>query len=562
MAVESKIKSQADGQAIGKTADRQANTKTSVLANAQTDVQTTGRPRWLYWALIAIFLVGTMLRLYQLTEESLWADEAFSIRAAAQEHFPGVVAAVTETEAAPIGYYLFLHYWTTFLGTSEFSVRLPSVLFSLGSLVIFWLLLRRFFPEKVAILSTLFMAISMEQVLYSQEVRLYSLFTFLALLTTYFYCTLLQNGMNSRNWQSLLPTLLPYVISLGAALYVNYLAVVLIIIYTFFFFQNNRFQKKGLKKNELKKKEQKDQRWFWVVLHVLLLLAYFLHIHPMVRAQFSFLNTGIESTLALKGVPTVLASLGPFFYLLPAAFLFLILVLLTSSSSWRERFHQGLRSLLASPWLVASLLVVGISYLYLVHNPLTLGTVRLVAPLTTSYFLIRHSFFFIPGYYLFLAWSISLLRSRARQLISIVVVVMICALALQQYYATPTKTQWREAAEFIQTQSPISGPAPLLILLDKGGPSNQFLLDYYLPAEHTAIKLSWSEPGRRFAQVPDQKLLAWLSANVPVDQGFWLLLSRNPRTDDYYQRLLDQYYRRDQSLDLYQIKVHHYRQWR
>src|SRR3989338_7584694 len=86
--------------------------------------------------LFLIVVLGFGLRWYDLGNESLWNDEAFSVHHALVGSVSEVVKNVTMTEGAPPGYYILLHYWITLFGTSEVAVRLLSVLLGVFSIVV------------------------------------------------------------------------------------------------------------------------------------------------------------------------------------------------------------------------------------------------------------------------------------------------------------------------------------------------------------------------------------------------------------------------------------------
>mgnify|MGYP001592189282 CR=1 FL=1 len=122
--------------------------------------------------------------------------------------------------------------------------------------------------------------------------------------------------------------------------------------------------------------------------------------------------------------------------------------------------------------------------------------------------------------------------------------------SLLVYYAQPTKAQWREATGFISDHS----SAESLILFDKGGYSNEFMLRDYYTGNFTLMKLTWSEGWRDFQQISEQELLPQLDGQ----EDFWLILARNSKTQDYYKNILDQHYHRDISPEFYGMEVYHY----
>jgi uncharacterized membrane protein len=126
-----------------------------------------------------------------LGKESLWGDEVFSFeRAAVGVEWIAHLAAVGDVH--PPLYYYILHFWMKLFGTSEFALRFPSLIFGVLAIPMIYLLGRRLFNEEVGLISALFLAISPFNVEYSQELRMYSLILFLALLSMYFFVRFLE----------------------------------------------------------------------------------------------------------------------------------------------------------------------------------------------------------------------------------------------------------------------------------------------------------------------------------------------------------------------------------
>ena len=99
-----------------------------------------------YLILALIILLGLALRLYNLGEQSFWIDEAYSVR---ETQF-SLGRIISGTDPTPPLYYSFLFFWTRMFGISEFNVRLLSVIFSIISIGIFYLLGNFIFKKKVS----------------------------------------------------------------------------------------------------------------------------------------------------------------------------------------------------------------------------------------------------------------------------------------------------------------------------------------------------------------------------------------------------------------------------
>jgi mannosyltransferase len=133
--------------------------------------------------LLALLVIGAVLRLVGITRQSLWLDEAFSVFLAAHP-FRDILAFVASSDAHPPLYYLVLHVWMVF-GPSVLALRLLSALASIAALLPMFLLGRRLANQRVALLATALLALSAFQVWYAQEVRMYALTTLAVLVAIY-----------------------------------------------------------------------------------------------------------------------------------------------------------------------------------------------------------------------------------------------------------------------------------------------------------------------------------------------------------------------------------------
>ncbi len=483
--------------------------------------------RYILLAFWIILLVGLGLRMFHLDQESIWVDEAYSLRYAMQDSPLSVIKAVSMTEGAPPGHYLLLHYWINLFGNSEFSVRFPSLLFGFLSIPLMFAIGRRMKGTKVGLLAALFMATSMLQVLYSQEARLYAMYGFFSLLGGYFLLRLLQNKEKEK--QNFFYGF--YILSMTIAFYVNYLTFGLLVIFTLIVLWYR--ERLSLPK--------------WVVSNVLVLLLS-APLLPILFDQFSAAQRSLVTALLAKGVPTLFSSLGVFFFALPLIFLIIIISLLVVfRDSLKSRFS---RYTISNSIFLSFLLLFGVSYMYLATHSLSLFGIPLFrVPITQSYFLIRHSFFLVPFFYLFLATKIAALSSRKINTVALLFLIFVNIFALTYYYIEPTKAEWQEATENI-ARGPMAEP---LILLDRGGNSGEFLLSYYLE-NYDFIRLTWSD-GKGWYQSANETLL--LDA-LEERETFWLLLARNRRSIEDYDALFLHEFQREEEQSFQGISLYYY----
>jgi 4-amino-4-deoxy-L-arabinose transferase-like glycosyltransferase len=128
--------------------------------------------------LVLLLALALALRLIGLAHESVWIDEAFTVNLA---RLPAAaIPAFEMNDVHPPLYALLMRAWIGAFGASEFSIRLPSVVFGALTVLLLHRLGSRLFGRPVGRLAALLAATSVFAIHYSQEARNYSL---MALLT-------------------------------------------------------------------------------------------------------------------------------------------------------------------------------------------------------------------------------------------------------------------------------------------------------------------------------------------------------------------------------------------
>jgi 4-amino-4-deoxy-L-arabinose transferase-like glycosyltransferase len=133
----------------------------------------------------ALLLVAAVLRLFTLGEESLWTDELLTLMFV--QRWSGLELAVALPQAQPHlpVYYLLLDAWVVVAGTGEFALRFPSAVFGVAAVGVIYAVGREVGGHGVGLLAGAMLAVSKFHLRYSQEVRMYSLLTLLALASVY-----------------------------------------------------------------------------------------------------------------------------------------------------------------------------------------------------------------------------------------------------------------------------------------------------------------------------------------------------------------------------------------
>jgi mannosyltransferase len=136
--------------------------------------------------LVLIVALAAFLRLYRLDYQSLWYDEAYT----ASVTNPATVGLSYIWSSGPVAVMPPLHhtlvYLSRLLGTGETSLRLPSVLAGILTVMFIYLTARYCFNRRVAAFAALIGTVSTFHVYYSQEARAYSLLMLLSVASTYF----------------------------------------------------------------------------------------------------------------------------------------------------------------------------------------------------------------------------------------------------------------------------------------------------------------------------------------------------------------------------------------
>ncbi len=129
--------------------------------------------------LILIAVVGAALRISNLND-SLWLDELWSTYQKLGSFRSLAYVAINDVH--PPFYSMFMFVWIRIFGDSEIAVRMPSLLFGIGSIGLTYFVGSRLADEKSALLAAFLMSLSPVHIWYSQEARGYSGLVFFLLL--------------------------------------------------------------------------------------------------------------------------------------------------------------------------------------------------------------------------------------------------------------------------------------------------------------------------------------------------------------------------------------------
>jgi len=166
-----------------------------------------------------ILFLGLILRLFSLNQ-SLWLDEA-TTALVAKMPLTYFFSNFMPADFHPPLYYLVVRYWSLVSGTTEISLRIPSVIFGMLTIYTVYLIAKEI-KLKWPIVPALFLATSGLHVYYSQEARMYVMVTWLVSYLVLIYI--------QKKW-ALFSILLPLIFLTD---YVSVLILPVLFIFTFF----------------------------------------------------------------------------------------------------------------------------------------------------------------------------------------------------------------------------------------------------------------------------------------------------------------------------------------
>ena len=149
------------------------------------------------WLVILITLIGVGLRALLLGTKGLWLDETFSVWLANQ-NVVDMLQWIVKIDQHPPLYYLLLHYWIALKGDTPHYVRLLSVLFGAGTIPIIYLIGKRMSNAMMGLAAAAILALSLFNIYYAQETRMYTLLTFNAAVAIYALVRLLTDSRAVR----------------------------------------------------------------------------------------------------------------------------------------------------------------------------------------------------------------------------------------------------------------------------------------------------------------------------------------------------------------------------
>ena len=393
-----------------------------------------------FW-LFLILVLGLVIRIYNLGKESLWLDEVISIDTARLDLFRLVEHTLQTGTHTPL-YYTILHYWIILFGDSDIAARALSVTFGFFALVMIYKVGSLLFNKRVGLLSCLLLSLSVFHIYHSQEARMYSLVSLLALLSFYFFIQLLRRA----NLRIVLAYILSSILLMYAHLYGLFvIAAQNIFIIISFFAVAGIWGKNSLSFRK------------WSVIPLILFILYIPWINVLKDNIFSLGGEYAASAVTVNSIIDKLffkefynSDITLFYYILFISSLISVFSIIS--------FKRGKR------WI-------GVS----IDNRITLLLLWLFSPIILGILISEFSgpvrfyqpMYLIGAYLAFIiltARGIDNIRNKFITVPIILVLVLLSAGSLRDYYSTIHNQQWREVATYVEEEAK-SGD---LVLINEG----------------------------------------------------------------------------------------------
>ncbi|MBV6497747.1 MAG: hypothetical protein JFAIHJKO_02898 [Pyrinomonadaceae bacterium] len=173
---------------------RTASTRRSIDSDDLPEKRAT--TRWAYLLLAVFSVIALILRVWNLNSD-LWIDEVFTLLDFVRQP-TGVILTSFPSQNQHMLFSLLAHLSTGVFGESAWAIRLPSVLFGVGSIWAFFYLARYLFGNREALLGCALMTVSYHHIWYSQNARGYMGLLLFTLLAT--WCWLEAIDRNTKGW--------------------------------------------------------------------------------------------------------------------------------------------------------------------------------------------------------------------------------------------------------------------------------------------------------------------------------------------------------------------------
>ncbi len=452
--------------------------------------------KYLYTLLLLIVVVlAAALRFYDLKGESYWYDEVIMVRVA-----QGDIWSILEGGRPPF-FIVLAHFWIKLFGTSEVATRSLSALAGVLSIPLIYAVGRQLFDKRVGLISAFLMAISQFQIYYSQDFRYYSLFALMTLFSFYFYVLLLDT-------RKILYFVL-YVIASILLFYTHTFGVFILFVQNLYLL--------------LKWNNYRTIKFQWILSQIFLLIA----ILPRFIISIQKVFIGKAGAMSWLPDPGILSPLITIQYYIGAGldypswktiFIGIAFFVVGTAAyiTWqgKEKWLSYLRDFSNRKGFSgkeSELLLVGCWFLLPIILPFVLS--KIFGPMYHNRYMISAS----PAFYILLAFMITKASKVVPEFISLGLIVIVITPGLYEFYVTPVREQWREAAALVEKNGMKND---IIIIAGTLGGQNVSNFNWYYRGDLNECNVAYLGH--------DEELKNALEKCISGSDRFWLIVREEP----------------------------------
>jgi uncharacterized membrane protein len=458
----------------------------------------------------SVFLTALILFVFSMSffvwmNESLRLDEAQSVWQTSRS-LQGVMYVIAKDVHVPF-YFVGLHFWEIFFGTSEFAIRFFSLIFFLAAIPVMFYLAREVYSDKVAYPAAILTAVSPFLNWYGSEARMYSMLFLLSTLSHLFFMRLWRKPTFGA-WTGFA---LVTIIGLFTHLFFAFLICSQILFYIIY---RNLFEKSAFGR-------------FSVVALItgFLIVVWFVFRHlagagltdPLLQAPTSvdFFNVFSNFFIGFQSdrINTFVLSLWPFLVFI--AFTFIA----------RKKEHEPETWYLCMSAFVPIILAFAVSAVF---QPL---------------FLSRYLIICLPAIYLLAVYFLSTYKGYMGEIaLVILVAVMFGMLAIQAIHPyTPVKEDYRSASAYVEKNATAED------IFVVSAPFITYPVEYYYHGESRLVTFPKWERYSEFI-IPEKYTPELMEARVneyaAVYEDMFLLLGYDQGYEEEFRLYMDTHYQR------------------
>ncbi|MGH1337059.1 MAG: glycosyltransferase family 39 protein [Aureispira sp.] len=150
--------------------------------------------------LAGCLVLGGLLRLGDPNDWAFINDELSTWAKVSYNSVGEVIANIKAVDSHPVGLYVFVYYWTGIFGTSEWAIKLPFFLMSLGAMGLVYQLGKLWFSKTAGLLALAAFATLQFPIWWSHIARQYQSGSFLTLLMVYCWTQWLVKGRPEKRY--------------------------------------------------------------------------------------------------------------------------------------------------------------------------------------------------------------------------------------------------------------------------------------------------------------------------------------------------------------------------